>query len=153
MHIRTESEELYLQLCDMDLLDVRQKLQAQIPIALFRLSDVTSGWKRLSLTCDEWSRFKAQCISVAWKKNALLCWFLEQCWFFYRNRSVVHCECSTCAWLLSLIFVVLILLMNALQNHLSTMFTVKNNTTQSVVSLSLFTIIPADAKMLQTYLI
>lgn len=32
-------------------------------------------------------------------------------------RSVEHCECWTCAWFLSLIFVVLILLMNALQNH------------------------------------
>lgn len=98
--------------------------------------------------CEGWSRSKAQCISVAWKKNKKLpCVGFRTVLVFILWRSVEHCEYWTCAWLLSLIVIVLILLCTT--EPLSTVFTVRTNTSQLMVNLSLFTIIPADAKMLQ----
>lgn len=67
-------------------------------------------------------------------------------------RCVERCECWTCAWLLSLIVIVLILLCTPEPPR--TVFTVGNkHISVHGEALSLFTIIPADAKMLQTYLI
>lgn len=64
-------------------------------------------------------------------------------------RSVEHRECWTCAWLLSLIFVVLMLLTNALQIHSGyRVYSQNKHISIEGKSLSLFTIIPADAKML-----
>lgn len=55
-------KELYLQLCDMRLLNVRQ---AKISDGLAFVSDVTSSWRGLWSTREVQSRSKAQCISVA----------------------------------------------------------------------------------------
>lgn len=106
----------------------------------------------LRSTCEGWSRSKDQCISVAWKKNMLSCVGFRTVLVCILLRCVELCECWTCAWLLSLIVIVLILLCTPEPPR--TVFTVGNkHISVDGEALSLFTIIPADAKMLQTYLI
>lgn len=115
------------------------------------VSAVTSSWRRLSCLKVEAGQ-KAQRISVAWKKRYLVLVF-RTVLVFTLWRCVEHCEYWTCAWLLSLIFVVLILLTNALQKHYLPCLQSEQCISINGETLSLFTVIPADTKMLQTYLI
>lgn len=91
---------------------------------------------------------KAQRITVAWpwkkKKKRFCCVDFRTVLVGILWRRIDHCECWTCAWLLSLIVTVLILSCTA--KAPSTVFTVRTNTSQSMVNLSPFTVIPADAK-------
>lgn len=74
-------------------------------------SGVTSSWRRW-----RWKQVKSP-VHLCSLKKMLSCVGFRTVLVFILWRSVEHCECWTCAWLLSLIFVVLILLTNALQNH------------------------------------
>lgn len=104
----------------------------------------------LRSTCEGWScslkkkqKEKKTCFACVGFRTVLVCILL---------RCVERCECWTCAWLLSLIVIVLILLCTPEPPR--TVFTVGNkHISVDGEALSLFTIIPADAKMLQTYLI
>lgn len=113
----------------------------------------------IAVKCTAHSKLKfrlrsqeAQDVSVAWLQNSSVVLVLEVsvCILW---RCVDHCEWWTCAWLLSLIVIVLTLLCTT--EPPGTKFTVRSNTSQPIVnfSLLLFTILPADAKMLQTSLI
>lgn len=104
-----------------------------------------AAWRHVSSGCRSSggrSRSKAQCISVAprskGKKKKLSCVGCRTVLVCISSRCVDRCECRTCAWLLSLIVIVLILLCTA--EPPGTMFTVRTNTSQSMVnSPSLFT--------------
>lgn len=73
---------------------------------------------------------EAQDVSVAWLQNSSVVLVLEVsvCMLW---RCVDHCECWTCAWLLSLIVIVLTLLCTT--EPPGTKFTVRPNTTQPIV--------------------
>lgn len=76
---------------------------------------VTSGRRRLRML----KQVKSP-VHLCSLNKTLSCVGFRTVLVFISWRSVEVCECWTCAWLLSLIIVVLILLMNALQNHSST---------------------------------
>lgn len=76
---------------------------------------------------------KVQDISVAWLKNSSVVLVLEVSVLLW--RFVDHCECWTCAWLLSLVVIVLTLLCTT--EPRGTKFTVWSNTSQAIVNLSL----------------
>lgn len=80
-----------------------------------------------------WSQ-KVRDISVAWLQNSSVVLVLEVsvCILWW---CVDHCECWTCAWLLSLIVIVLTLLCTT--EPRGTMFTVRSNTSQPIANLSL----------------
>lgn len=95
----------------MGLLNVRQQAKVLYGLAMWVL------WRPAAESTMWRSKQVKSPVHLCSLKKMLSCVGFRTVLIFILWRSVDHCECWTCAWLLSLIFVVLILLTNALQNH------------------------------------
>lgn len=85
-------KELYVRLCDMDLFNVRHKSSnVSSPCCVIA---VASSCRWLSSTCEGWSRSKAQCISVAWKRAVVL--VLDSVGFYIVKMCVTSWVLNLC---------------------------------------------------------